>query len=326
MPTPPPAPAPLAPPALSAADLQAAADRLSPWLPPTPVLTSRSLDRIAGRRLFFKAEPLQRGGSFKIRGALNAVLRLDAAQAARGVLTHSSGNFAQALAIAAGLRGIHAWVVMPEDAPAVKVAAVREYGGEVVFCAPDQRQATADRLREQTGATFLPSYDHLDVIAGQATCGLELLAQVPDLDAVVVPVGGGGLISGVALACLHRAPAVRVWGAEPLGADDAARSKREGRRLPQPDPRTIADGLRTALGVHTWPVVRDHVQGIVTVGEAEIVAAMRLCWERLKLVVEPSGAVSLAACLAADFPAPERAGRVGVVLSGGNVDLGALPF
>lgn len=308
------------------AHLLAAAERLAPHLPPTPVLTSRSLDRIAGRQLFFKAEPLQRGGSFKIRGALNAVLQLDPVAARRGVITHSSGNFAQALAIAAGMRGIHAWVVMPEDAPAVKVAAVREYGGEVVFCAPDRRQATADRVAAETGATFLPSYDHPDVIAGQASCGLELLAQVPDLDAVVVPVGGGGLISGIALACHYRAPGVRVYGAEPLGADDAARSLVAGRPLPQPDPRTIADGLRTALGAHTWPVVRDHVAAIVTVREDEIVAAMRLCWERLKLVTEPSGAVSLAACLAVGFPPAAQAGRVGVVLSGGNVDLGALPF
>lgn len=307
-------------------DILDAAERLRPYLPPTPVLQSRSIDRIVGRALHFKCEPFQRGGSFKIRGALNAVLCLSPEAATRGVVTHSSGNFAQALSIAAGLRGVPAWVVMPEDAPAVKVAAVREYGGVVIPCKPAERASTAARVQAETGATFLPSYDHPDVIAGQATCGVELLAQVPDLDAVLVPVGGGGLLAGIALACHHLSPRTRVFAAEPLGADDAARSLAAGRILPQTDPRTLADGLRTSLGEHTWPVLRDLVEAVVTVGEDEIVAAMRLIWERLKVVTEPSGAVSLAAVRRPAIQARPELARLGVVLSGGNVDLDHLPF
>lgn len=309
-----------------AADLsriEAAACRLAPHLRRTPVLTSAGLDRMAGRQLFFKCEPFQRGGSFKIRGALNAVLCLPDAAADRGVVTHSSGNFAQALAIAASIRGLPVWVVMPDDAPAVKVAAVKEYGATVVPCAPHLRAETAARVQAETGATFLPSYDHPDVIAGQGTCGLELLDKVPDLDAIVVPIGGGGLISGIALACHHKRPTVRIIAAEPRGADDAARSKAAGRCIPQTSPHTIADGLRTGLGRHTWPVVRDLVDSVLTVSEGEIVVAMRHIWERLKVVTEPSGAVALAAAMR---PELGEAQRVGLVLSGGNVDLDALPF
>ncbi|MCB9780976.1 MAG: pyridoxal-phosphate dependent enzyme [Alphaproteobacteria bacterium] len=312
-----------------AADLdaiRAAAARIAPHAHRTPVLTSRTLDRMAGRSLFFKCEPFQIGGAFKFRGALNAVLCLDDETAARGVVTHSSGNYAQALTIAAGIRGIPAWVVMPDNAPRVKVAAVQGYGGTVVPCPPALRQQTADRVRAETGATYLPSYDHPDVIAGQGTCGLELFEQVPDLDAVVVPTGGGGLLSGVTLAFHHLSPGTRVYGAEPRGADDAARSRVAGRIIPQTAPDTIADGLRTSLGQHTWPVVRDLVADILTVEDDEIVAAMRLLMERLKLVVEPSGAIGLAVALSPAFRALPDAERVGIVLSGGNVDLAALPF
>lgn len=305
------------------ADIQSAAQRLAPHLVHTPVLRSRGIDRLAGdRAFFFKCEPFQRGGSFKIRGALNAVLSLSADQASRGVVTHSSGNFAAALAIAAGMRGVPAYVVMPEDAPAVKVAAVREYGGKVIFCHRTERARTAERVRQETGAAFLHPFDQAEVIAGQGTLLLELIEQVPDLDAVIAPVGGGGLISGIALAAFERAPGLRVYAAEPLGADDAARSKASGHRLPQDDPRTIADGLRTGLGELTWPVVRDRVSAVITVSEEEIVMAMRQLWERLKVVTEPSGAVALAGA----WKLPPQARRVGVVLSGGNVELGALPF
>jgi len=323
--TPTPAPhAPLAPGAYAAdlAAIRAAAERIAPHLQRTPVLHSRNLDDLAGRHLFFKCEPFQRGGSFKIRGALNAVLRLDPATAARGVLTHSSGNFAQALAIAAGLRGIPAWVVMPEDAPRVKVAAVRAAGATIVFCPSRQRAATAAQVQAETGAAYLPSYDHPDVIAGQATCAVELLEEVPGLDAIVAPVGGGGLLGGTALACHTLSPATAVFGAEPVAADDAARSKAAGHVLPPGDPTTIADGLRTGLGTWTWPLVRDLVTAIQTVPEDEIVAAMRLLWERLKVVTEPSGAIALAAAL----HLPPEHQRVGLILSGGNVDLDALPF
>lgn len=308
-----------------AADLTAieeARARICPHLAPTPLLRSRGLDAIAGRELFFKAEPFQKGGSFKIRGALNAVLSLSEAAAARGVVTHSSGNFAAAMAIAAGMRGIPAFVVMPEDAPAVKVAAVRGYGGEVIPCHRSQRAATAEQVRARTGAALLHPYDQDEVIAGQGTLLLELREQAPALDAVIAPVGGGGLVSGIALAAREALPGLPVYGAEPQGADDAARGKALGRRLPQDDPRTLADGLRTALGERTWPVLRDLVPAVVTVSEEEIVAAMRLLWERLKVVVEPSGAVAFAGAL--KLPAAHR--RVGVVLSGGNVDLDELPF
>lgn len=296
--------------------VEAAAARIAPHIHRTPVLTSRSLDALADRQLRLKAEPLQRGGSFKLRGALNAVLLLAEADAQRGVVTHSSGNFAAALAIAAGIRGVPAWVVMPEDSVAVKVAAVRAYGGRVIFCPPAERAATARRVQAETGATFLPSYDHPDVIAGQGTLMLELLAQAPDLDAVIAPIGGGGLIGGVAV--VARAHGLQVYGAEPLAVDDAARSLTTGICQPPPTGATMADGLRTGLGVHTWPLIQRHVAHIITVDEAQIAAAMRLCWQRLKLVVEPSGAVPLAAVLAGGLPPEAR--RVGVVLSGGNVE------
>jgi threonine dehydratase len=298
--------------------VRAAAARIAPHVHRTPVLTSRSLDARAGRSLYFKAEPFQRGGSFKLRGALNAVLCLPEDQAARGVLTHSSGNFAAALAIAAGIRGVPCHVVMPEDAVPLKVAAVRSYGGEVVFCAPHARAETAARLQARTGATFLPSYDHPDVIAGQGTLMLELLEQAPPLDAVLVQVGGGGLIGGVAV--VARAHGLRVFGAEPRAVDDAARSLSSGVRQPPPTGHTRADGLRTGLGDHTWPLLQQHVEAVLTVGEAEIEAATQLCWHRLKVVVEPSGAVGLAAALGGLLP-PEL-GRLGLVLSGGNADLG----
>jgi threonine dehydratase len=299
------------------ARVEAAAIRIAPHIHCTPVLTSRGLDALADRQLHFKAEPLQRGGSFKLRGALNAVLCLGNEQARQGVVTHSSGNFAAALAIAAGIRGIPAWVVMPDDSVAVKVAAVRAYGGLVVFCPQAERAATARRVQAETGATFLPSYDHPDVIAGQGTLMLELLVQAPGLDAVIAPVGGGGLIGGVAV--VARALGLRVYGAEPLMVDDAARSLQSGVCQPPPTGTTIADGLRTGLGVHTWPLIQQHVARIITVDEAQIAAAMRLCWQRLKLVVEPSGAVPLAAVLTGALPPEVR--RVGIVLSGGNVEI-----
>ncbi len=307
-------------------DIRAAQARLRPHLAPTPVMTSRSLDGLAGRRLFFKCEPFQRGGAFKIRGALNAVLSLPDDAAARGVLTHSSGNFAQALAIAAGIRGVQAHVVMPDDAPEVKVAAVRGYGATITRCPQLRRQEVADEVQARTGATFIPSYDDPRVIAGQATCTVELLEQVPDLDAIIVPVGGGGLMAGCALAARFMSPGTRIFAAEPLGADDAARSKAAGRVLPQTAPRTVADGLRTSLGTHTWPVLRDLVEAVVTVPEDEIIAAMRHLWERLKVVVEPSGAIGFGAVLRLELPALHDLDRVGVILSGGNVDLDRLPF
>lgn len=312
-----------------AADLaavRAAHARISPHLRRTPVHTSATLDALAGRELFFKCELFQRGGSFKVRGALNAVLSLSEEAAARGIVTHSSGNHAQAVAIAAGVRGVPATIVMPRGAPAVKRAAVVGYGARIVECAPTNaaRQATADRIVADTGATFVHPSDQPEVIAGQGTIALELLEQVPDLDALVVPVGGGGLVSGITLAARELAPALQVHGAEPAGADDAFRSRAAGQLLPQDAPRTIADGLRTGLGVHTWPVVRDLLADLHTVSEAEIRAHLRLVWERTKLFIEPSAAVGVAVACTGRLPPELR--RVGVVLCGGNVDLDSRPW
>lgn len=301
---------------------------IAPHAHATPVLTSTTLNRLAGRKLYLKCENLQKVGAFKIRGALNAVLRLPEDVARRGVVTHSSGNHAQALALAAKTRGIPAHVVMPEGSTRVKRDAVLGYGARIVSCEPtlEARERTAREVADGTGATLIPPYDHPDVIAGQGTVALELLEQVPELDAVIAPIGGGGLASGIAIALKARAPGTLVFGAEPQGADDAARSKAKGELLPQTDPRTIADGLRAGLGELTWPIIRDRVDRIFTVSDTEIVGAMRLVMERMKLVVEPSGVVSVAVALSDVVRSMPGLGRVGVVISGGNVDLGALPF
>ncbi len=308
------------------ADVERAAARVAPHVHRTPVLTSRTLDAMAEAELFLKCEGLQRVGAFKYRGATNAVQALPEAAAVRGVATHSSGNHAAALALAARVRGIPAYIVMPRTAPAVKRAAVAGYGAEITFCEPTlaARESTLAEVTRRTGATFVHPYDHPLVIAGQGTAALELLEDVPGLEAVIAPVGGGGLLSGTALAVRGRAPSVRVIGAEPAAADDAARSLEAGRVLPSEDPETVADGLRTALSQRTFAIISREVERIVTVPEEAIVAAMRLVWERMKILIEPSAAVPVAAVL------DRRSGlvgrRVGVILSGGNVDLDHLPW
>ena len=314
--------------AANLADVRAARERILPFVHRTPLHTSRQLDERAGLSVFLKCEIFQRTGSFKARGATSAVQKLDDATAARGVVTHSSGNHAQALAWAARTRGIAAHVVMPTNAPAAKRAAVIGYGARVVDCEPtlEARERTAAAVVAETGGTLIPPYDHPDVIAGQGTIALELAQDVADLDAVVVPVGGGGMISGITLALHELAPRVRVIGAEPLAADDAARSKAAGERLLQTDPRTIADGLRTSLGTLTWPVVRDLVTRIVTPTEDEIVSAMRFVFERVKLVIEPSAAVGVAVVLGEALREDPSLRKVAVVLCGGNVDLDRLPW
>jgi threonine dehydratase/serine racemase len=241
----------------------------------------------------------------------------------RGVVTHSSGNHAQALALAAAIRGIEAYVVMPNNAPTVKRRAVEGYGGRVFLCEPSlvAREAKADEVIAKTGATLIPPYDHPNTIAGQGTVALELLEQIQSLDAIIAPIGGGGLVGGVTIAAKALDPGIRVFAAEPLGADDAARSKATGRLIPQTNPDTIADGLLTSLGRHTWPIVRDHVENVITVTDDETVAAMRLVWERMKMIIEPSAAVAVAAALSDLFQSLSGISRVGVVLSGGNVDL-----
>ncbi|MCK6555651.1 pyridoxal-phosphate dependent enzyme [Candidatus Binatia bacterium] len=309
--------------AVSIEDVRAAALRIAPFAHRTPVATCATLDRLAGRRLFFKCEHLQKTGAFKFRGACNALQQLSDADAARGVVTHSSGNHAQALALAARLRGIPAHIVMPSNAAAVKRRAVEEYGGRVVVCEPtlSAREATAAAVLAETGGTFIAPYDDARVIAGQGTTAVELIEQVDDLDAIVAPIGGGGLVSGICIAAGDH-PRIRVFAAEPAGADDAARSMAVGRRLPQVAPHTVADGLLTGLGELTWPIVRDRVEAVVTVSEAAILTALRLCWERAKLLIEPSAAVAFAAVCTPAFRALPGLTRVGVVLSGGNVAVG----
>jgi threonine dehydratase len=306
----------------------AAARRIAGLAHRTPVITCATLDRLAGRALFFKCENFQKVGAFKFRGACNAVRNLSDDVAIRGVVTHSSGNHAQALALAAKLRGIPAHIVMPSNASPVKRRAVEGYGARVITCEPklEAREATAAAVLAETGGTLIPPYNHPDVIAGQGTAALELLEQAPGLDALIAPVGGGGLLAGVTLAAKGINPAIRVFAAEPKGADDAARSKAAGVLVPQTGPRTIADGLLTSLGDLTWPVLRDLVERVVTVSEEEIVAAMRLAWERAKLLIEPSAAVAVAAALSDEFRGLDGIRRAGVVLSGGNANLDALPW
>jgi threonine dehydratase len=308
------------------ADVRQAAARIRPYAHRTPILTCASLDEAVGAQVFMKCENLQKVGAFKFRGACNAVFSLSDEEAARGVATHSSGNHAQALALAARLRGIPAYIVMPENAPAVKKAAVAGYGGQITVCKPtlQARELTLAQVVQESDAMVVHPYNNYQVIAGQGTAALELLEEVPDLDAVIAPVGGGGLLSGTAIAAKGLAPRVRVLGAEPEMADDAFRSLRAGRILPSENPKTIADGLLTSLGTLTFPIIQQHVEGIVTVSEAGIIAAMKFIWERAKIVIEPSAAVPVAVLWER---AIELNGlRVGVILSGGNVDLERLPW
>lgn len=306
-------------------DITAAASRIGGRVHHTPVFTSRSLDAASGNQLFFKAENLQRCGAFKARGACNAIARLPAEAASRGVITDSSGNHGQALAWAATQAGLACRVVMPADAPAVKQAAVAAYGAQIHLCTPTLagRAEAVARLRAQTGACYIPPFNHPDIIAGQGTVALELLQAHPDLDALVLPVGGGGLMAGCAIAGQGMRPGLRVFAAEPTGANDAARSKAAGRHLP-PDRehRSVAGGLLVGLGSLNWPSLRDRVEAVLEVEDAETLAAMRLLASRMKLVVEPSGAIGLAAVLSGRLPL--RGARIGVVLSGGNVDLAQL--
>jgi len=314
--------------AIGLADVQEAARRIAGWAHVTPVMTCGALNRRAGKTLFLKCEQWQKVGAFKFRGACNAVRNLTPEAAAKGVVTHSSGNHAQALALAARMRGIPAHIVMPRSAAQVKRRAVEDYGGRVVLCEPTlaARETTTAAVQAETGATLIPPYNFADVMAGQGTIALELREQAPLLEAIIAPVGGGGLVSGLAVAAKALNPKIRIFAAEPLGADDAARSKTAGKLIPQINPKTIADGLLTSLGDLTWPVIRDLVERVITVSEEQIVEAMRLAWERAKLLIEPSAAVPLAAALHPEFQALTDLHHVGIVLSGGNVDLDNLPW
>lgn len=314
---------------LSFAAVQDAAARIRPFVQRTPVLTSQTFNALAGRQVFFKCELFQTTGSFKYRGATNAVQKLDPATASRGVLTHSSGNHGQALAKAAQVRGIPATIVMPASSALVKKAAVREYGATIVESGPtsDEREAKVREIQTTSDATLIPPFDHPDVIAGQGTAALELLQDVPDLDAVLAPVGGGGLISGFTLAAKGFNPRIRVFGAEPIGANDAALSKAKGEQVKLPQCRSLADGLLTnCLGNLTWPIIRDHVESIITVSEDDLLRAMRFVWERMKLVIEPSAAVGVAAILTDHIRRHSDIKKIGVVLCGGNVSLERMPW
>ena len=307
-------------------DILEAAERIREAAHVTPVLESSHLNRETGAKLFFKCENFQKVGAFKFRGAMNAISKLAKEEGRKGIITHSSGNHAQAVALASSMNGYSATIVMPENAPKVKVDAVRGYGAEIVFCEPtiEARQETADRLIEKTGGTFIHPYNHPDVIAGQGTCVLELLNQVPDMDIVMAPVGGGGLISGSCVAIKSISPEIKVIGGEPELADDAYRSLKEGSIQPVLRTDTVADGLRTSLGSLTFQIIQKHLDDLILVSEYSIVQNMRRVWERMKIIIEPSCAVPLAAVM--NRKEAFRGKRVGIILTGGNVDLDHLPW
>ena len=292
----------------------------------TPVLTSAGINKIVGGALFFKCENLQKVGAFKFRGACNAVFSLSEEEAQKGVATHSSGNHAAALALAAKMRGIAAHIVMPSNSPEIKKKAVAGYGATITFCEPtlQARESTLAKVVEQTGATEIHPYNNFFVIAGQGTAAKELIEETGELDIVLAPVGGGGLLSGTALASKHLLPRCKVIAAEPAGADDAFRSFYSGKIIPSLHPKTIADGLLTSLGERNFEIIRKNVDAIVTVSEEKIVEAMRMIWERMKIIIEPSSAVPLGAILEGKIDVRNK--KTGIILSGGNLDLERLPF
>lgn len=307
-------------------DVLQARERIAPYIRRTPVLTSSYLNDLTGAELFFKCENFQKAGVFKVRGACNAVFGLTDAQAAKGVATHSSGNHALSLSYAAGRRGISATVVMPSTAPEAKKAAVRGYGGEVLECEPSMtaREAMLEQLVARTGADFVHPYNDHRVIAGQATCSLELCEEIADLDAIVAPIGGGGMISGTCLTILARSPGTKIYAAEPNNADDAYRSFKAGEIIEDDSPQTVADGLKVSLRPRTWHFVSKYVSDVLLAGEEDIIQAMYLTWQRMKIVIEPSSSVPLAAIL--NNKRLFEGKRVGVILTGGNVDLKKLPW
>lgn len=307
-------------------DVVAASELIKPYINRTPVMTSRQLNALAGVDLYFKCENFQKVGAFKFRGATNAIMNLTDGERSKGVVTHSSGNHAAALAHAAVSRGVKAFIVMPETAPDVKKRAVNGYGAEITYCKPtlEAREASAAEIIRLTGATMVHPYDNFFVIAGQGTAALDLLTQCSDLDAIIAPVGGGGLLSGTALAAKGINKNIVVYGAEPAMADDAYRSLKAGKILPSVNPKTIADGLLTSLCERTYSVISKNVTDILTVSEESIIKAMMLIWERMKIVIEPSSATVLAALL--DNRKLFEGKKTGLILSGGNVDLKKLPF
>lgn len=307
-------------------DVREAHERIKPYIHQTPILTSSYLNQLTGATLFFKCENFQKAGAFKVRGASNAVFGLSDDEASRGVATHSSGNHALSLSYAAGRRGIPCTVVMPRTAPQAKKDAVKGYGGVIVECDPStsSREETFAKVVAQSGAEFVHPYNDIRVIAGQATCSLEFNEQVPELDIMVAPIGGGGMISGTCLTLSNIAPGIDIIAAEPEQADDAYRSFKAGHIIADDSPDTVADGLKVPLKENTWHFVSNHVKDIQTASEQEIIDAMKLTWQRMKIVIEPSCAVPLAVIL--KNPNVYRGKRVGVIITGGNVDMDSLPW
>ncbi len=306
--------------------IEEAAKRIAPFVHRTPVLTSKSINAMLDTELFLKCENFQKIGAFKYRGATNAVLSLSSDEKKNGVATHSSGNHAQALALAAKINGLKAYIVMPENSSSVKINAVKGYGAEVITCAPNQqaRESTLDDVIKRTGATLVHPYNNYSIIAGQATAAKELVEEIKNLEIVMAPVGGGGLLSGTALSTHYFSPHSYVIAGEPANADDAYRSLQKGEIIPANPPSTIADGLLTSLGDKNFDIIKKYVKEIVTVSEEEIIAAMRLVWERMKIIIEPSSAVPVAAAIRNKERFQGK--RIGIIISGGNVDLNKLPF
>ena len=313
--------------AIQYSDVEEAASRLKGVIKQTPVINSEEIDRLAGRQVFMKCENLQHIGAFKFRGASNAV-KLLGEEAELGLCTHSSGNHGQAVSLAAKQRGVPAYIIMPNNAPKVKINGVLKHGAEVFFCEPNlkDRISTANSILEKTGAHFIHPFDNRDVIAGQGTAARELIIECGKLDAVLSPIGGGGLMSGTSIAARNMLPDSRIFGTEPVGADDAARSLSAGKFIPQENPSTICDGLLTSMGKTTWPIIRDHVEKIFTVEDRDVERAMGIIHKIFDMIVEPSGAISLAAVLSDEFRKLENIDSIGIILCGGNVDEENLPF
>lgn len=307
-------------------DIKQAVKRVKPYVHKTPILESTTLNEHSGAKVYLKCENFQRMGAFKIRGATNAILQLSEDEQSRGVVTHSSGNFAQALALAARTLDTKAYIVMPNSAPAVKVDAVKGYGAEIILCAPtlEAREKTSAEVRERTGATFIHPSNDMNVILGQGTAAYEFIKEIKHLDVLMTPVGGGGLVAGTALAVNELLPEAETIGSEPFGADDAYLSLKTGKIQPSIKPITIADGLKTQLGDQNFPIIRKYVSKIIRVEETEIIESMRFIWERMKIIIEPSSAVAVAALFRNKEEFKNR--QVGIIISGGNVDLENLPF
>ena len=314
--------------AASIKDVRAAAERIKGIGNRTPIRTCEALDELAGRKLFFKCENFQKIGAFKLRGGWNAISILSEEKARNGVCTHSSGNHAQAVAFAAKKRGIPAYIVMPNNVTEVKLEAVKGYGANVILCEPtlESRNTTLSNVQEETKSHLVHPFNDPDVIAGQGTVALEMIEELDALDAIIAPIGGGGLMSGTCISARNLLPDVKLFGAEPMGADDAYHSLKEGRIVPQTEPDTICDGLLTSLGELTWDILKDHIEAIYRVTDDEVIDSMKIILEEMKIMIEPSCATAVAAVLSSEFKALEGLERVGVILTGGNIEKTKLPF